>query len=80
MATIVGLRRGKKVTCGSEFVGIDVVDGQQRLTNLAILLKALRETLNLAPEELRLLKRNWLGSNNVESQLSLLWLRDPLSR
>ena len=64
----------------SEFVAIDVVDGQQRLTHLAILLKALREALNLAPEELRLLKRNWLGSNNVESQLSLLWLRDPLSR
>lgn len=41
MATIVGLRRKKKRIASDEFLEIEVVDGQQRLTTLTILLKAL---------------------------------------
>lgn len=41
MATIVGLRRKKHQIASDEFVEIEVVDGQQRLTTLTILLKAL---------------------------------------
>ncbi len=41
MATIVGLRRKKLRIAADEFVDIEVVDGQQRLTTLTILLKAI---------------------------------------
>src|SRR5215510_4985498 len=41
MATIVGLRRRKINVAAHQFVEVDVVDGQQRLTTLTILLKAL---------------------------------------
>src|SRR5437879_9887199 len=39
MATIVGLRRKKRSIAAVEFIEIEVVDGQQRLTKLSILLK-----------------------------------------
>ncbi len=46
MATVVGLRRGEPSTVGTdEFVHIEVVDGQQRLTTLTILLKAVSKAL-----------------------------------
>jgi len=45
MATIVGLRRKKKRIASDEFQEIEVVDGQQRLTTLTILLKALSKQL-----------------------------------
>jgi len=45
MATIVGLRRRKRNIAADEFVEIEVVDGQQRLTTLIILLKALTKAL-----------------------------------
>jgi hypothetical protein len=45
MATIVGLRRKKRTIASDEFFEIDVVDGQQRLTTLAILLKAISKAL-----------------------------------
>ena len=45
MATIVGLRRKKKRIASDEFLEIEVVDGQQRLTTLTILLKALSNQL-----------------------------------
>jgi hypothetical protein len=45
MATIVGLRRKKKRVAADEFLEIEVVDGQQRLTTLTILLKALSKQM-----------------------------------
>ena len=45
MATIVGLRRGKKAIGIDDYEQIEVVDGQQRITTLIILLKAI--SLNL---------------------------------
>lgn len=45
MATIVGLRRRKKRIASDEFLEIEVVDGQQRLTTLTILLKALSKQM-----------------------------------
>lgn len=41
MATIVGLRRDDRLIGTDEFHVVDVVDGQQRLTTLVILLKAI---------------------------------------
>jgi uncharacterized protein with ParB-like and HNH nuclease domain len=46
MATIVGLRKRKISVAAHQFVEIDVVDGQQRLTTLTILLKAISKALN----------------------------------
>ncbi len=46
MATIVGLRRGKRTIAADEFIEIEVVDGQQRLTTIAILLKAISKALD----------------------------------
>lgn len=43
MATIVGLRRENRLIGTDEFHLVDVVDGQQRLTTLVILLKAIQQ-------------------------------------
>ncbi len=45
MATIVGLRRKKRTIAADVFYEIEVVDGQQRLTTLAMLLKAISKAL-----------------------------------
>ena len=47
IATIVGLRRKKKRIAADEFQEIEVVDGQQRLTTLTILLKALAKKMKI---------------------------------
>lgn len=41
MATVVGLRRGTRMILTTEFHDVDVVDGQQRITTLVVLLKAI---------------------------------------
>jgi hypothetical protein len=46
MATLVGLRRRKINVAAHQYVEIDVVDGQQRLTTLTILLKAISKALD----------------------------------
>lgn len=46
MAMIVCLRRGKQTIDTDDFARLDVVDGQQRLTTLIILCKALSKTLD----------------------------------
>jgi hypothetical protein len=45
MATVVGLSRGRKTIVTDEYTVIEVVDGQQRLTTLIILLKAIQLAL-----------------------------------
>src|ERR1035437_5486581 len=45
LATIVGLIRKKKTIVANVFYEIEVVDGQQRLTTLALLLKAISKAL-----------------------------------
>jgi Protein of unknown function DUF262/Protein of unknown function (DUF1524) len=45
MATIVGLNRGLKTIVTDEYSVIEVVDGQQRLTTLVVLLKAIQLSL-----------------------------------
>ena len=46
MATIVALRKGKPVSIPpDEFHNVDLVDGQQRVTTLVILLKAIEQAL-----------------------------------
>ncbi len=46
LATMVGLAREKKTIVTDEFQEIEIVDGQQRLTTLIILIKALSLALN----------------------------------
>ena len=53
MATVVGLNRGMKSIITDEYSVIEVVDGQQRLTTLIVLLKAIQlsvENAKLAAE------------------------------
>lgn len=46
MATVVGLRRGTQSILTNDFFVVEVVDGQQRLTTLVILLKAIERALD----------------------------------
>ena len=46
MATVVGLRRDKRLIVTDEHQVIEVVDGQQRITTLILLLKAIEEALD----------------------------------
>lgn len=45
MATMVGLRRGTKKIAADAFTELEVVDGQQRLTTITVLLRALQKKL-----------------------------------
>lgn len=46
MATVVGLTRGSKQIVADEFTVVEIVDGQQRLTTLIIVLKAIQRALD----------------------------------
>ncbi|MEX2271001.1 MAG: DUF262 domain-containing HNH endonuclease family protein [Vicinamibacterales bacterium] len=46
MATVVGLRRDKMRIAADEFIELEIVDGQQRLTTLITLLKATSKNLS----------------------------------
>ena len=46
MATLVGLRRDKRNIMAKEYQVVEVVDGQQRLTTLILLLKAIAKALD----------------------------------
>ncbi len=45
MATMVGLRRGTRRISADDYTVLEIVDGQQRLTTLTILLRALQKRL-----------------------------------
>lgn len=89
MATIVGLRRETKNILTTEFHVIEVVDGQQRLTTLVILLKAIEKALDASDpaervigQELRglLVKQDELApvllqTNHDSSQYCVTYLR-----
>jgi hypothetical protein len=66
MATMVGLSRGKKVVATDELQEIEVVDGQQRLTTLILLLKALSKGLD----------RKHKPSRIVASEIDSLLVKD----
>jgi len=52
MATLVGLRRDKRTIITDEYQVIEIVDGQQRITTLIILLKAIAKALDRSqPDE-----------------------------
>lgn len=46
MATIVGLTRARRQIIADEFLEVEIVDGQQRLTTLIVLLKAIQRALD----------------------------------
>jgi len=51
MATVVGLKRDSRTILATEFAVVDVVDGQQRLTTLVILLKAIEQAMAESTDE-----------------------------
>lgn len=67
MATVVGLRRGSRTILATEFAVLDVVDGQQRLTTLVILLKAIEQAMSNATEPAEQEVRNQLRSTLVKA-------------
>ena len=48
MATVVGLRRGTRTILTDDYRVIDIVDGQQRITTLVLLYKAISKALDQA--------------------------------
>lgn len=57
MATVVGLARESRSIAAEEFNVVDLVDGQQRVTTIVILLKAIEKALNESdPVELAIKK------------------------
>jgi hypothetical protein len=50
MATVVGLARDTRVIDADEFAVVELVDGQQRITTLVVLLKAIEKALD--PEDI----------------------------
>ncbi len=75
MATVVGLRRGKKRIAADEFVEIEVVDGQQRITTRALLLKAIHKALDSSDKAAKKIVEE-IGSLLVKNdELSLLLLQ-----
>jgi len=46
MATVIGLHREKRAIITDEYSVVEVVDGQQRLTTLILLLKAIEQRID----------------------------------
>ena len=71
MATVVGLNRGLKTIITDEYSVIEVVDGQQRLTTLVVLLKAIQLSLAEQPK----LAAELQGILIKQDELSLILLQ-----
>ena len=72
MATVVGLRRTSRLIGADQYSVIEVVDGQQRLTTLVLLLKAIEQKLECSqPDDARDLQRLLVKADD----LSLILLR-----
>lgn len=71
MATVVGLNRGLKAIVTDEYSVIEVVDGQQRLTTLIVLLKAIQLSLVEHPK----LAAELQGILIKQDELSLILLQ-----
>lgn len=65
MATMVGLRRGTKKIAADAFTELEVVDGQQRLTTITLLLRAVQKGLN----------RESTGGNKLSAELQDLLVK-----
>ena len=66
MATVVGLRRDKKTIGTSDHQIVDIVDGQQRLTTLVVLLKAIAISVDQSHVE----------EKRVNEELNALLIKD----
>jgi hypothetical protein len=75
MATVVGLSRGRRTIVTDEYSVIEVVDGQQRLTTLVILLKAIQLALQNNPTEHAKLAGELQGILIKQDELSLILLQ-----
>lgn len=61
MATVVALARDKRIIAADELQVVEVVDGQQRITTIVILLKAVQKKLASSEEESQARTRRDLG-------------------
>ena len=75
LATVVGLSRGRRTIVTDEYSVIEVVDGQQRLTTLVILLKAIQLALQNNPTEHIKLAGELQGILIKQDELSLILLQ-----
>lgn len=75
MATMVGLKRGKKAIGADEFIELEVVDGQQRLTTIALLLRALAVHMKKGDDKERTLASDVNKLLVKGDELSLLLLQ-----
>ena len=67
MATVVGLRRASRLIGADQYNVIEVVDGQQRLTTLVLLLKAIEQELKCSrPDDARDLQRILVKGDDLD--------------
>ena len=67
MATVVGLRRKSRLIGADRYNVIEVVDGQQRLTTLVLLLKAIEQKLECSQsDDARDLQRILVKGNDID--------------
>ena len=67
MATVVGLRRTSRLIGADQYSVIEVVDGQQRLTTLVLLLKAIEQELKcLRPDDAQDLQRILVKGDDLD--------------
>ncbi len=75
MATVVGLRREKRLIVTDDHQVIEVVDGQQRITTLILLLKAIEKALDESTPSEKIVKRGLRETLVKPDDASLLLLQ-----
>ena len=75
MATVVGLQRGKKTIGTTEHGSIDIVDGQQRITTLILLLKAIADAVDPSDTTEAKVREELMGSLVKDDEATLLLLQ-----